>query len=99
MIELKLNREQFSDYRRRSPNKSLKTTEEWLLFRVLARVNLALKRNRWYNNLRFHQSVYSPAFLLPPTRLLFSVARSGIGRLGWTLSRFALAGGQKDGQI
>ena len=42
MIELKLNREQFSDYCRRSPNKSLKTTEEWLLFRVLARVNLAL---------------------------------------------------------
>ncbi len=50
MIELKLNREQFSDYCRRSPNKSLKTTEEWLLFRVLARVNLALRRNRWYNN-------------------------------------------------
>jgi len=49
MIELKLNREQFSDYCRRSPNKSLKTTEEWLLFRVLARVNLALRRNRWYN--------------------------------------------------
>jgi hypothetical protein len=52
MIELKLNREQFSDYCRRSPNKSLKTTEEWLLFRVLARVNLALRRNRWYNNLQ-----------------------------------------------
>jgi len=50
MIELKLNREQFSDYCRRSPNKSLKTTEEWLLFRVLARVNVALRRNRWYNN-------------------------------------------------
>jgi hypothetical protein len=50
MIELKLNREQFSDYCRRSPNKSLKTTEEWLLFRVLARVNLALRRNRWYNS-------------------------------------------------
>ena len=49
MIELKLNREQFSDYCRRSPNKSLKTTEEWLLFRVLARVNVALRRNRWYN--------------------------------------------------
>ena len=30
MIELKLNREQFSDYCRRSPNKSLKTTEERL---------------------------------------------------------------------
>ena len=52
MIELKLNREQFSDYCRRSPNKSLKTTEEWLLFRVLARVNLALRRNRWYGNLQ-----------------------------------------------
>ncbi len=49
MIELKLNREQFSDYCRRSPNKSLKTTEEWLLFRVLARVNVALRRNRWYH--------------------------------------------------
>src|SRR6266478_4500414 len=48
---------------------------------------------------RLHQSVYLPAFLLPPTRLFFSVAQSGIGRLGWTLSRFALAGGQKDGQI
>ena len=52
MIELKLNREQFSDYCRRSPNKSLKTTEEWLLFRVLARVNLALRRNRWYSILQ-----------------------------------------------
>jgi hypothetical protein len=30
MIELKLNREQFSDYCRLSPNKSLKTTEERL---------------------------------------------------------------------
>jgi hypothetical protein len=99
MIELKLNREQFSDYCRRSPNKSLKTTEEWLLFRVLARVNLALRRIDGIIFCRLHQSVYLPAFLLPPTRLFFSVARSGIGRLGWTLSRFALVGGQKDGQI
>ena len=59
MIELKLNREQFSDYCRRSPNKSLKTTEEWLLFRVLARVNVALRRNRWYNNAEASERLFA----------------------------------------
>ncbi len=68
MIELKLNREQFSDYCRRSPNKSLKTTEEWLLFRVLARVNVALRRNRWYHEPRG----FIRAFICP---LSFSLRR------------------------
>jgi len=65
MIELKLNREQFSDYCRRSPNKSLKTTEEWLLFRVLARVNLALRRNRWYSNFEASSERLFARFLSP----------------------------------
>ena len=43
-------REQFSAYCRRRRHKSLKTTEEWLLFRVLAQVNLALRCNHWYPN-------------------------------------------------
>src|SRR5271165_1004759 len=63
-------REHFSDYCGRICSQSLKATERWLLFRVLAEVNLALRCIRWYPEMQ------SSDFLLPPTPLFLSVARS-----------------------